>query len=63
MGAMAWLLDVRLDKPGVYSLHAGGRPPTEADTEQALVWCGRAVAMLGAAALLLAVAAAVGVSV
>ncbi|MDW8335907.1 MAG: adenosylcobinamide-phosphate synthase CbiB [Tepidimonas sp.] len=60
MGALALLLDVRLDKPGVYTLHAGGRPPTEADTEQALAWCGRVVAMLGVAALLLAAVAAVG---
>jgi len=36
MAAMALALNVRLAKPGVYSLHPTGRSPTLADTAQAL---------------------------
>ncbi|MFE8644077.1 adenosylcobinamide-phosphate synthase CbiB [Sphingomonas sp. NCPPB 2930] len=36
MGAMALRLGVRLSKPGVYCLNAGGRDPGPADTAQAL---------------------------
>ena len=60
MGAMALLLGVRLAKPGVYVLNAGGEPCAARHTRQALAWGQRAVAwaaglgvaaMLGAAAL------------
>ncbi|WP_295856447.1 adenosylcobinamide-phosphate synthase CbiB [uncultured Xylophilus sp.] len=44
MGAMALRLGVRLGKPGVYVLHAGGRHATAADTAGALRRAGRAVA-------------------
>ncbi|TSE28193.1 Cobalamin biosynthesis protein CobD [Tepidimonas thermarum] len=44
MGALALALDVRLDKPGVYTLHATGRTPGPADTAAALRVCGRVVA-------------------
>lgn len=35
MAAMALALDVSLCKPGIYTLHAAGRPPLAADTVQA----------------------------
>ena len=40
MGTMALLLDVTLRKPGVYALHASGRPPAAGDTARALRWAG-----------------------
>ncbi|WP_295546103.1 adenosylcobinamide-phosphate synthase CbiB [uncultured Pseudacidovorax sp.] len=42
MGAMALLLGVHLRKPGVYTLHPGGRAPQAQDTHRALVFAGRA---------------------
>ncbi|MFN3495202.1 MAG: adenosylcobinamide-phosphate synthase CbiB [Hydrogenophaga sp.] len=46
MAAMALSLDVRLAKPGVYTLHAAGRCPLRADTERALCLGGRVVLAL-----------------
>lgn len=54
MAAMALSLDVRLAKPGVYTLHPAGRSPTSADTAQALRLCGRVVLGLALCALALA---------
>jgi adenosylcobinamide-phosphate synthase len=45
MGAMALMLDVRLAKPGVYTLHAQGREACAADTARAITLAARAVAM------------------
>nr|WP_316640953.1 adenosylcobinamide-phosphate synthase CbiB [uncultured Roseateles sp.] len=50
MAAMALRLEVRLAKPGVYSLNDGGRSPASADLHQALRLARRA--MLGCALLL-----------
>lgn len=52
MAAMALALDVRLGKPGVYTLHGDGRLAEAADTAQALQLAGRVVALLAVAALL-----------
>lgn len=56
MAAMALHLGVRLRKPGVYALNAGGRAPQAGDTARALQRAGRAVLLaalsLGAVALL-----------
>ena len=55
MAAMALVLNVRLGKPGVYTLHAAGRRPRAADTAQALRLAARvvlALALLAAAVLL-----------
>jgi adenosylcobinamide-phosphate synthase len=52
MAAMALALDVRLGKPGVYTLHGDGRLAEAADTAQALQLAGRVVAWLAVAALL-----------
>jgi adenosylcobinamide-phosphate synthase len=52
MAAMALALDVRLGKPGVYTLHPHGRGASPADTAQALRLAGRVVftcALLAAA--------------
>ena len=52
MGAMALLLGVRLGKPGVYLLNAGGAQCESAHSQQALAWGHRAVvlaALLGIA--------------
>lgn len=43
MAAMALALDVRLAKPGVYTLHGSGRPATPPDTRHAAVLAGWAV--------------------
>ena len=43
MAAMALALDVRLSKPGVYTLHGNGRPAAPPDTRRAAVLAGRAV--------------------
>lgn len=43
MAAMALLLDVRLAKPSVYTLHAQGRAAQSADTRRAILLGGRAV--------------------
>jgi len=52
MGAMALGLGVRLGKPGVYVLNAGGRPPDAGDVAGALRIAGRAAFMaLGLAVL------------
>jgi len=61
MAAMALLLGVRLRKPGIYALHAEGRPPAPADTRQALRWSGAAV--LAASVLASAALVAMGGSV
>lgn len=45
MAAMALRLGVRLGKPGVYLLNAGGRLPVAADTAAALRLAGRAAAL------------------
>lgn len=50
MAAMALALDVRLAKPGIYSLHPKGRSPTLADTEQALRLGARVVGALAVSA-------------
>jgi adenosylcobinamide-phosphate synthase len=52
MAAMALALDVRLGKPGVYTLHGDGRLAEAADTALALQLAGRVVALLAVAALL-----------
>lgn len=52
MAAMALALDIRLGKPGVYSLHAQGRSPQPEDTQKAVLVARRvviAVAVLGIA--------------
>jgi adenosylcobinamide-phosphate synthase len=57
MGALALLLGVRLDKPGVYALNPAARAPAAEDVTHALRWAERAVAWWGvAAAALLALA-------
>jgi adenosylcobinamide-phosphate synthase len=56
MAAMALALGVRLSKPGVYTLNAGGRAPAAADTARALVLAGRAVGLLAGLAALAALA-------
>lgn len=43
MAAMALALDVRLSKPGVYTLHGKGRPAAPLDTRRAALLAGRAV--------------------
>jgi adenosylcobinamide-phosphate synthase len=50
MAAMALVLNVRLAKPGVYTLHPTGRSPTLADTAQALSLGGRVVGGLAVVA-------------
>lgn len=52
MAAMALALGVRLRKPGVYALNAGGRAPEAADTRRALRRAARALAGLVGLALL-----------
>lgn len=52
MAAMALALDVRLAKPGVYSLHPTGRRPDAADTARALRLAARVVAVLAGLAAL-----------
>lgn len=52
MAAMALALDVRLCKPGVYSLHASGRAPDATDTARALHLATRAVHTLAGLAAL-----------
>ena len=59
MAAMALALDVRLAKPGVYTLHPAGRSPQAADTVLALRLAGR---VMGALALL-AAAVSLGASI
>ncbi len=54
MAAMALALDVRLAKPGVYTLHAAGRSPQAADTARALRLAGRVVGGLALVAGLVA---------
>ena len=54
MGAMALRLGVRLSKPGVYCLNAGGRDPLPADTAEALKLSIKAV-VVGALCGLLAI--------
>lgn len=51
MGAMALLLGVRLGKPGVYVLNAGGASPSPAHLGQALALAGRAATRALALAL------------
>jgi adenosylcobinamide-phosphate synthase len=46
MAAMALALDVRLGKPGVYTLNAQARPPAAADGAQAQALAARAVLLL-----------------
>jgi adenosylcobinamide-phosphate synthase len=55
MAMMALALDVRLGKPGVYVLHAHGRPPAAADCRRGLRVAARAawLALAAAAAVLL----------
>jgi adenosylcobinamide-phosphate synthase len=50
MAAMALTLNVRLAKPGVYTLHPAGRSPTLADTAQALNLAARVIGWLAAIA-------------
>lgn len=54
MAAMALALNVRLAKPGVYTLHPTGRSPTLADTAQALRFSARVVGGLAAFAFVAA---------
>ncbi|MGM9426577.1 adenosylcobinamide-phosphate synthase CbiB [Hydrogenophaga sp. MI9] len=56
MAAMALALDVRLAKPGVYTLHPAGRCPQAADTTRALQLAGRAVTVLAVTAAALGMA-------
>jgi len=60
MAAMAQALDVTQAKPGVYRLHAGGRPATADDTHRAAARAGRVV--LQAGALLAGLAALAGLA-
>ena len=46
MAAMALLLDVRLGKPGVYTLNAAGQSPSAQDVAHAAAGCTRAVVVL-----------------
>jgi adenosylcobinamide-phosphate synthase len=55
MGAMAVLLDVRLDKTGVYTLHPGGRPARPSDIGRAISATRRATYTAAAGAVLAAV--------
>jgi adenosylcobinamide-phosphate synthase len=50
MAAMALTLNVRLAKPGVYTLHPAGRSPTLDDTARALRFSARVVGGLAALA-------------
>ena len=43
MAAMALALNIRLGKPGVYTLHAAGEPPLAADTAQAQKYASKVV--------------------
>ncbi len=43
MAALALALNLRLRKPGMYTLNADGRAPEPADTTAAIVLCGRAL--------------------
>jgi adenosylcobinamide-phosphate synthase len=54
MGALALRLDVRLGKPGVYTLHPGGRAPQPDDVGPAVQAVRRATAAATAAATLIA---------
>ena len=54
MAAMALALNVRLAKPGVYTLHPTGRSPTLSDTAQALRFSARVVGGLAAFAFVAA---------
>lgn len=52
MAAMALLLDLRLAKPAVYTLHAGGKRALAAHTPRAIALAGRAVVGAGVLASL-----------
>lgn len=54
MGALALLLDIRLRKPGVYTLHPRGRPPRPDDVGAAIRTVRRVTATAAAAAALAA---------
>lgn len=58
MGAMALLLDVRLDKTGVYTLHPSGRPVRPSDIGRAISATRRAACTAAAGAVLAAVSRA-----
>lgn len=60
MAAMALALDVRLCKPGIYTLHAQGRAAQAADTAQAGGLARKALALLLAVAALVLVLQALG---
>lgn len=62
MAAMALALDVRLAKPGVYTLNAEGRSPQVADTAQALRLAARVVGLLALLAGVVALSAIVRIS-
>ncbi|MDR7376691.1 adenosylcobinamide-phosphate synthase [Rhodoferax ferrireducens] len=51
MAAMALVLDVRLGKPGVYTLNSSGRVPVAADTQQAVRYARNTLLALILAAL------------
>lgn len=55
MGALALLLDVRLGKPGVYTVHPRGRRPCGSDTDRAVRATRQATIAAAAAAALTAV--------
>ena len=59
MAAMALMLNIRLGKPGIYTLHAKGRSSLASDTAQALRLANRAVGVLAWAALAALIAASV----
>lgn len=55
MGMLALILGVRLSKPGVYALNAGGPEPTAAHTQRAIEICTRAAWLaVGVSAITLA---------
>lgn len=56
MAAMALRLGVRLSKPGVYVLNAGGRVPTGADVRRAVGLAGRSVVLMALLASAIALA-------
>lgn len=60
MAVGAAVLDVRLEKPGVYTLHPAGDPPTSNAGEQAVALVGRAAAIVITVTLVVSMGLAIG---
>ncbi|WP_247729147.1 adenosylcobinamide-phosphate synthase CbiB [Halovivax limisalsi] len=60
MAVGAAVLDVRLEKPGVYTLHPSGETPTRAAGERAVALVGRAAAIVIATTLVVSIGLDVG---